>query len=486
MQRSLGLVVGLAFLCMPILAMQGELPKATTDRPIWVASWKTVWADLPHVTPMLWLDGALLCNPNPGDRLPDPVRVAEASKTLPVGRRVLLWYRYFTTFWTCTEDEVRSEATGATYPGPWADAAMARIEMEWSRWLDQFQQAGGRLDVLVGDCEDWSKFTNWWLKSDQLAAIRADARFRRAKYGLEPLADLLKGVNLDKVIDNASSNEYLAWNLAISKLTAAEMTRAVWDPACKAFPALKGSNYGGVRSITQPAPDPNGHPQPLDCVVGTSPSPVAYGSLLQASTSCSIDQADPTRLVLGGRQRLPQDAWSSFLIDQQQGRAARRGSPDRPLMPWIASPTFVGDDGHSIGYPKDPRYYIENVLHYALLGTEIFLWWNPLVGGEQPLPADLKLAQFLEGIMVRLNEQTGGVVERTIEASPVRFDAPFVLTGARCRDGRTLWRVTFKPDVRSYRRIETGELRTLPSNAVGEWIQTADDRPPAITVDAGP
>lgn len=485
MTRFLSLAIVCASICMPALARQADSARQAPDRSIWVASWKPVWADLPHVTPMLWLDGALRCSPDPGDRLPDPARVAESSRTLPEGRCVLLWYRYFTTFWSCAEDEVRSNATGTAYPGPWADAAMARVEMEWTRWLDEYRRAGGRLDVLVGDCEDWSTVTNWWLKPDQFAAIRSDPRFRQPKYGLDPLAEMLKDVDLDRVLDSASSTEYLAWNLVISRLTAAEMIRAVWNPACKAYPNLKGSNYGGLRAISRPAPDPNGHPQPLDCIVGTSPSPVAYGSLLQASTACAIDPGDPTRLTRGGKDRLPQDAWSSFLIDQQQGRAARRGAPDRPLMPWIASRTFVGDDGRSIGYPKDPRYYFENIVHYALLGTEIFLWWNPLAGGDQPLPADLELAQELERTMALLNRQCGGAVDRTIDASPIRFDSAFVLTGARCRDGRTLWRATFRPDVRSYRRTDTGERRTLPPNVVGEWIQTADDRPPVIETDAG-
>ena len=456
-------------------------------RPIWVSSWKPVWRVLPHVTPMLWLGNDLLtCTHNPSDNLPDAEQMAQTSKSIPEGRRVLLWYRYFTAFWSCPQDEVRSARTGLSYYGPWSDAAMAMVEEEWSSWLLRYQRCGGKLDYLIGDCEDWGKNTNWGLKPDQLSAIQGDPRFRQAKYGLEPLSETLKGVNLDLVLDPAKSSQYLGWNLQISRMSAAEMNRSVWDPALKLFPKLQGANYGGLRDVVQPAPDPNGHPQPLDNVFGTSPSPVAYGSLLQASTSCSIDPANPTRLIRGAGNRLPQDAWGSFLIDQQQGRAARRGMPDRPLMPWIASRTYPGDDGHSTGYPKDPRYYIENIIHYALLGTEVFLWWNPVSGGNTPALDAVKgmqeLAEEMERVMVLVNEQSGGVIERTIDASPLQFSAPFVMTGAECRNGSKLWRVTFRPDIRSYRRPDTGEVRTLPPDSVGDWIRTTTIQAPVIEV----
>jgi hypothetical protein len=494
MRRTLHFVIAALFVHAGawIRWSQPQAPAAEVvpARPIWISSWKPVWRVLPHVTPMLWLGGYLTCTPNPSDKLPDAEQMAQASAAIPEGRRVLLWYRYFTTFWSCPEDEVRSAQSGLSYRGPWSDVAMSKVEEEWSRWLLRFQRSGGQLDYLIGDCEDWSKLTNWWLKPDQLAAIRGDPRFREAKYGLAPLSEMLKGVNLDLVLDTATSSQYLGWNLQISRMSAAEMIRSVWDPALRLFPKLRGANYGGLRDVVQPAPDPNGHPQPLDNVFGTSPSPVAYGSLLQASTSYSIDPANPTRLIRGAGKRLPQDAWGSFLIDQQQGRAARRGMPDRPLLPWIASRTFTGDDGRSIGYPKDPRYYIENIVHYALLGTEVFLWWNPVPGGNSPAMDEVKgmqeLAEELERVMVLVNDQCGGVVERTIDVSPIRLDSPFVLTGAVCGNGTTLWRVTFRPDIRSYRRPDTGEVRTLPPDSVGDWIRTTTNQAPAIEITPRP
>jgi hypothetical protein len=129
---------------------------------------------------------------------------------------------------------------------------MAMVEEEWSSWLLRYQRCGGKLDYLIGDCEDWGKNTNWGLKPDQLSAIQGDPRFRQAKYGLEPLSETLKGVNLDLVLDPANSSQYLGWNLQISRMSAAEMNRSVWDPALKLFPKLQGANYGGLRDVVQP------------------------------------------------------------------------------------------------------------------------------------------------------------------------------------------------------------------------------------------
>lgn len=453
-----------------------EQPPRPPAQEVWVSAWKPVPGGLKFVTPMIWVDGDF--RPGLDSESVDPEPLARASQSVPSGRRVLLWYRYFRSFWGARQDAI--PLAGRLFDGPWSQFAIDKVQSEWSRFLQLYKYCGGSADFVVGDCEEWGRFTSWGLAPGQLGAIRTDARFTQAMHRCPSLSDLTAGVNLDEIGNPQRSTAYLEWNRAIGRLTAAVMARAIWDPAIAAFPSIKGCNYDGKRMIDRPAPDLNGHAQPSDNVFGTSPSPVAYGAIQQATTAWFIDQSDPSRLSHVGAHRIGRGPWQSFLVDVQLGRACRRGSPDAPMMPWVALRTYAGDTPGFVGYPDDPEYWSEMIRHYVLLGTSVFLWWNTTSlpgtdGSSLPAAGRDEMAREFDALMEEVNARTGGVVRKSITSEPISFESGVVASGAELADGRRMWRVTAKPGVRELRDTLSGQVVPLPDGARGFWVERRDD-----------
>jgi hypothetical protein len=93
---------------------------------IWVASWKPVAEDLKYVTPMVWLDGDF--RPGQDNVSIDPESLAAATKRLPAGRRVIVWYRYFRSFWGISGDAVPC-SDGTAFAGLWPVVSMPHITL---------------------------------------------------------------------------------------------------------------------------------------------------------------------------------------------------------------------------------------------------------------------------------------------------------------------------------------------------------------------
>lgn len=455
-------------------------PAVPGHTEIWAAAWKPVTGNLSYVTPMIWVDGYF----KPGQDNPsiDPEPIARQSKRLPAGRRVLLWYRYFLSFWGCTAD-ARSMPDGRTVALPWPSVAAPAIKSEWSRFLDLYRFCGGEIDYLVGDCEDWTRFLSWGLSEEQLGAIRGDSRFDVAGYGTPSLRQLTAAIALDKVLKPQESADYLGWNLQVGRFASAVMNDTIWRPAVERYPALAGSNYDGKRMLDRPAPDLNGHSQPSDNIFGTCASPVAYGVVSQASSAWFIDDTDPTRLARKGSSHLGRTPWGSFLMDVQLGRACRRGSMNEPMMPWIAPATYPGDKPGTVGYADDTRLWDEMVRQYALLGTSVFLWWNPKVvpvpGGKTIIVPDHDaLAGRLDDLLKEVNSRLGGRVLRSLASEPVSFRSRHVIGGAQIGGGRYMWRISVAPGVTSLVDPSSGERIDLAPGALGAWFETATSIPP--------
>jgi hypothetical protein len=218
---------------------------------------------------------------------------------------------------------------------------------------------------------------------------------------------------------------------------------------------------------------------------------VAYGAVQQSSTAWFIDPTDPSRLTYEGSKRLGRGPWSSLLIDLQLGRACRRGSMDRPMHPWIAPRYYAGDKPGFVGYPEDPRCYREMLRHYALLGASVFLWWNttalPGPGGTTvPITDRDALAAEMDALMAEINARTGGVVGSTVGSEPISFEATVIVTGAVRTDGKRIWRISARPDVRVLRNAATGEVVALAADDIGFWIERDDATVPLFVPEVSP
>lgn len=463
-------------------------PASPVHAEIWCSSWSRVPADCGFITPMMFLPGSL--GPNHATPMgSSAVDLARRSRSLPVGRVAIQWWRYSNSLFAPNGTNWLPDRSDVA-PHPWDLSAVRAVAREWSAWLRDYKFAGGRLDLLVGDCERWSIFSNWGMQRRDVDRIASDSRANVAMFGEPPLRSLLGSTVIGKVNAPDQSGDYLKWNQAIGTLTAGAMREAIWSPAVAHFPALKGSNYGGVVMTDRPAPDLNGHAQPHSNVFGTAAAPVAYGQVECASTAWFIDSQDPTRLSKNGFARLERTPWCSFVMDQQLGRACKRSDLPRPLQPWIAMTAWTGVHPGTVCYSVDPRYHDEMVRHYALLGTEVFLFWNPeaaTVGAGAMWTSEERdrAARRLNAVLSEVNLHSKGVVQRPVTTEPIAFDTPIVTTGAQRSDGLWLWRTTVRDDVTELRDARTGVRVNIDAGCVGRWDVTETCDPPAYSAGFG-
>ncbi|MSR42282.1 MAG: hypothetical protein EXS10_10355 [Phycisphaerales bacterium] len=461
---------------------------------IWVTAWSNVPGGLRYVTPMVWLRDTRSGFENFGNSGTQPLpidRVAQELRQLPKGRRAIhLWY-YRDGLLTDPSDRIPQFAAGMR--SPWPTNAETRIRSQWAVALSALVSAGAKPELLVLDNEEAGHLTNWHLTPSQISVVMDDARFNDA-FLQASTASVSSSPSLYTGATYAgpqSGPGYLAWNLVIQSITNEVMDRALWQPARARFPELKGSNYQASKiSAAHASPDFNGHAQPLNHRFGTSSAPALYGMLEGAARYCSIDPADRTRLRLGvGGTPIGKNAWMAFLLDVQTGRAVRR-SDAAPMQPWICSPSWVGDAVGTTCYKIDPRYYDEMVRHVSLLRTETFLLWNPpeLVGGvETTISRDRRHAEaraldiVLSDINRRLNERPA----EPLDASRLPWDARIIATGAKVGANSYLWRVSVKPEVRSFQVGSGGPIVQLPAGAVGVWLTSARPELPTLRAIGG-
>lgn len=482
----------LAFSCLiAVLSCLGscairtsEVPQSTTRNApeIWATAWRRVPRDCTPLSTMVRLEGEFV--PGKANKAPDAVAVARATQAAPPGRAAILWWRYANSLF-----DFKQDATVGGVATPWATAAGAAVRNEWEQWLRTFAQAGGRLDVLVGDCEQPGKFRMWAMSAQEMDALLKDPRASQPRFGAQPLRGLVQGMDVVKAKSPSTSTDYLIWNKAMGTLTAAAMQESIFLPARAQFPKLIGSNYEGVRMLDRPAPDLNGHAQPEDCIVGTHASPSCYGRIEQIETAWWIDPQDSTKVAKSGNQRFTKTPWNAFLLDVQLARACRRSAPTVPLAPWVAQPAWTGDRGE-VPYPIDQRCWDEMVRHVALLGTEYFHYWNPPEafakrGGDGIAQriAD-QCSQRFASVLRDINSATRGRVVDSASTKPISLGAEVVTTGAKRIDGKWVWRTSVRPGVRALRDRKSRAVVELASNELGRWDVTEEPTPPDYEIAA--
>jgi len=468
-------------------------PRSTTLPPyreIWASCWRPVPAGCTLLTQQIRVEGAFF-PAHPATSLasrPNAAAVAAQTKALPNGRAALMWWRYSNSLFYPDSPGANAPALSTTSPRPWDANAVTAVSQEWTAWLQEFKNAGGKMDYLIGDCERWGLFLSWSLTDGQIQQIASDPRASQPYYNASPLTTLVSGASIAKVKAFTQTTDYMKWDCAMGTLTAASMKRAVWDPAAALFPSVRGSNYAGIRMTDKPAPDINGHPHPWNNVVGTAASPVAYGQMEGVSTGWFIDPVNPTQLSKTGSKRLDRTPWNAFLLDVQSARGCKRSAPELPLQPWIAIQSWRGRIAGLVPYPNDLRYHDEMLRHYAVLGTEVFLYWNPEAAGLGP---DARWTETdrtngavrLNGVLAEINSRTDGVVIATATVQPLALDARVVTSGAQRRDGKWIWRTTAKPDVARLRNTQTGAVVGFDASGVGRWDLTDTNVAPIYVPD---
>jgi hypothetical protein len=443
-----------------------------SPEPVWVAAWGSLREPKANITAMVTLPGDF----RPGSEADsvDAEELARQLKMRPAGRRAILLSRYCHSFWGHRLDLVRTP-DGGEFMGPWADDALATIAKDWPRILAVTKYCGGTLDLLVGDFEEHGRFSTWWMTDEQMHAVMKDPRWSRPSAGLEPLGATLRNLAglTPAEIKDPKGPASKAWNLATFRLATAYINRALWLPAVEQFPGLVGSNYQGVRTIDRPSPDLNGHQQPGDCIFGNASSPSLYGEI-GSITNLRIDAADPTRISWQGDRRLPRTAWTSLMLCQQQARSCVRGARDMPLIPWIANPSFAGDDPKNpvVGFVQDLRAYDENVRHVALLGVPTILWWR---SGEASTASE---TDRVDQLVAEINRHALGRIKEPADVEPISFLSEVLVTGGRRHDGKWLWRVTASPEVAALREVGSGREWAPTADTLGFWVETAEKTAP--------
>jgi hypothetical protein len=481
-ESQASVALGRASITLWAVAVAVPVAVACAD-DVWVASWGSVPAGCVNLEPMVWLPGDY--RPGvPGDAV-DGEELAKQLKSRKPGRRALLANRYCHSFWGYRPDLVQGADKGH-FPGPWADSVLPEINKDWPQILRIVQACGGSVDYLICDFEEWGRFTTWNMSESQIDAVRGDPRWKSSRLGTPSMAELAAGLDglSAAQIKDPRGDAYLVWNYAAGRVTAAYMNTAIWDPAIHAFPRIVGSNYRGWSTPKDPPPCGNGHLQPDDNVFGNAISPSLYGEV-ESLTSRFIDPANPTTVVRQPREgAIPysRGPWQSFLLAHQQARAAVRGGSGRIFLPWVAHASYDGTPigRRFVGFPEDLRCYDEHIRHLVVLGAPALLWWrNPTDHPE----AD---AVRLDQLITDSNQACLGRVASPVTAEPISFLSDIVISGARRRDGRYVWRVSMSPRVSGLIDAATGADIAVPKGSLGVWIVTDSSSVPQISVRLGP
>jgi len=437
-------------------------------------------------------------------------------------------YNFFDAWFGATGDNIPAgisyTAPTEVYVTPWGDRGVDGVSAEWNAWLTAYQGLSGPLNYLVLDKEGIGQpeyFTlfgitgNGKTPTKYLAALTGDARFNQSWRGATALSTLLSGVTLSLLLldyqDSRCNFEYIKWWMYTRYYGIYGINKALWDNTKRLYPDAKGSNFESVLMTDRPAPNLNGHPLSDIGLFGSAAAPSAYGRNTGASAAWWIDQENPSQLIYrnsrgspprdtnnvlyGNDYKLTRNVWSSFQLDNQLGRACRRTAPNVYLHPWIANYKFAHPvldiPNHTTNfthYWSDKKYYYENIRHYALLGAEVFLYFNSTTGNlASQRIADTKAVDV---VLEEVNTILGGSkVAQTVTVDPISFTnasagfthpSRIITTGAKTVNDSYVWRTTVAPGITLIKN-QAGVNIPLGNN-VGIWDITDTPTPPVYTI----
>jgi hypothetical protein len=413
-------------------------------------SWSTVPAECRHITPFLWFT-----------KDSDPAKIASESLKRPAGHRVLFSWDMHGDLLSNPGDRCRTaDGQDTKFQGVWPEKGLEAVRVRFDDFFRHFKDAGGQMDLLILDFE--GNFSNWAIggveNKDHWLAIQNDPRF-------PALATTLGFEELLTVANFFSGRSYLKWNAVMAGVADDALNRAVFLPARKYFPGLRGSNYGScVMTEKNAVPDLNGHMQWTETVpMGTYQAPSFYTWIGQLAGR-----------QLDGKKPFGQSPFAGLLLTLNTMRAVCRSSP-MPVTPWVAWQRYAGDGpGCPPATVANTPYYREMVLHLALTGSVHILFWNPHPWLPSQDPATMSLPrdeQLLDGILDQLTKALAGNEREALTLSPIPWDATVIATALRI-DKRVLWRFTFAPEAHGVTATLDGRKLTIAPEPgeVGAWF----------------
>lgn len=516
----------------------------TYDDALWLSEASTRgWT---YITPMVNFSGQFARKPayTSGWTLSPIInRAASLLKQLPEKKRAILpvyfftevpWYQYsdgisFDRGYTYTfyNDMYSTTQTQKVFPTIWSVDGVSMAKNAFTGLINTFGNTGATVDYLMSNMELFSAYSSF--------SIAGYTAFKKTVVGLPQYGESYRGLtsfeewmssegatigNIGVEGQIALGPDYLVWE-GIQRAYINVALDEIYSEIDNVFPNSTRLEYEwSYLSDGDPldgAPDINGHPQWFRYIFGNAAAPQIYGWMGGiAAGSFGVCGYDPTYLYFnpGGGNTLPaKNAWTSFLMGVQTVRSAKRGSPDTPITPWIASVRFPGDLGAypggsaaapqvgfadmSLGFNSwqgltlnssagNSAYYFEMLKHVALQGVKAFPYWNafsftneaaPKVAGSN-VQANTVFAgdtgyvrdmNDLNTTLGEINERLGGFTLTTADSSRVSWIAPYIASGAPGPNGITWWwRITANPDY----VVTVDGTTTLSATGPGMWLGT--------------
>lgn len=500
-----------------------------------------------YISPMVNFSGIMARKPyftTGWTMAPIVQRAAKLLKGLPNKKRSILPVYFFTevpwfhnndgisfdhgTTYTFYNDLYNTKNTQKLFPTIWPQTGISMAQAPFTDLMKSFAATGATVDYLISNMELFGSYSSF--------NIIGYTAFKQIMVGLTQYGNSYLGLTSfkDWMASEGATISNIGWSDQISKgpdylvwegIQRAYINRAlekIYSEIETQFPnATKLEYEWSYLSGGDPldgAPDINGHPQWFKYTFGNAAAPQIYGWMGGiASGVYGVCGADPTYLYYdaGGGKTLPaKNEWTSFVMGLQTVRSAKRGAPNTPITPWIASVRFPGGayayaggsaDAPQVGFadmslgfnpwqgvtinskPGNTAYYYEMVKHVALHGVKAFPYWNsysfmnessPVVvpgntyantvfSGDEGYQRDM---DHLNGALIDINEKLGGFTLTTADSSRISWIAPYVASGAPGLNGTTWWwRVTVNPQ---YNILVNGITLNGSSGPWGTWVGT--------------
>lgn len=426
--------------------------------------------------------------------------IVNKLKDLPSGKRSYRTMRY--------DNGPIYEEVGDRYvsgrQSPWAENAGITVNSDIITLFTRLGNSGGIPDYIIIDCEQVGTFAfpygssvNW---TNQIFGITSDAKFNQTWYGSTSFNNLYTqggsyAFGFTNLVNGTyhpqNTREYLFWDRATQAIHSAFINQFIVTPLRSIYPSAKMSNYGSMVILdggtAGNAYNINGHPIVRTGIVGDYAAPEIYAGWTGASAVYGVLSSDTTKIVrtdYAGTTAFGSNAWNHFLIMIQNTRAARRGSSDAAITPWVASPYFVdntaGFDAKWTESSTNLGLYYESIRHLALTGVKMFNYFN---AGEEDATKLNAGCTALNGVLTELNTLLGGS-RSTSETHNERVDflADYVISGAQSTSGNYLWRVTPKSGI----EIQDSNSFVVSLDADGgAWFQTLTNTKPTFTRSLG-